>query len=152
MSANWNEYVRRRLPALGLRPERESEIIAELAQQEWLAAGHSEAEAAKHGEEQVRDWNALASELRRSEEPAPPPIEPSPRGAIFSGTWHDIRYAFRWLCGNPVFAAVAILTLAFAIGGNTAIFTVVDHIALRGLPYPEADRLVAIEHVKPDQP
>src|SRR5436305_1704218 len=65
---------------------------------------------------------------------------------------HDLRHAFRALRINPVFAAIAILTIALGIGGNTAIFTVVDHIALRGLPYPEAGRLMDIDHTKVDQP
>ncbi|MEO8027508.1 MAG: ABC transporter permease [Bryobacteraceae bacterium] len=158
MSPNWNEFVRRRLPALGIHAERESEIVAELAEQmrtayqEWIDAGHAEPDARRHAESQVKDWAGLASELRRAETPAPKPIEQEARGAWLTGLWHDIRYSFRWLAGNPIFAGVAILTLAFAIGGNTAIFTVVDHIALRGLPYPGSERLVSIEHTKPDQP
>ena len=56
----------------------------------------------------------------------------------------DLRYGLRTLRGNPVFAFVAIFTLALGIGGSTSIFSVVDGIMLRPLPYPEADRLVTI--------
>jgi predicted permease len=61
----------------------------------------------------------------------------------------DIRFALRMLGRNPGFAAVAILTLALGIGANTAIFTVFNRVLLHALPYPDADRLVAIQEVVP---
>ncbi len=57
---------------------------------------------------------------------------------------HDIRYGFRQLGRNPVFTGVAILTLALGIGANTAIFSVVDGILFRPLPFPESDELVNV--------
>ena len=57
----------------------------------------------------------------------------------------DLRQAIRTLRHTPWFSAVAILTLAFGIGANTALFSIVDAILLRSLPYPDPDRLVAIE-------
>ena len=59
----------------------------------------------------------------------------------------NFRFAFRMLCRTPVFALTAILTLALCLGANTAIFTVVDTLLFRPLPYPQADRLARISVV-----
>ncbi len=158
MTPDWNAYVRQNLPPLGLTPERESEIAAELAGQleqafrDAQSAGATDDEAAARARLHIRDWASLAAELRASHRPVPPPLPPQPSGPWLAGLWHDVRYAARKLRQCPAFALIAIATLAFGIGGNTAVFTVVDHIALRGLPYPDPARLLDIEHTKIDQP
>jgi predicted permease len=56
----------------------------------------------------------------------------------------DLRFAFRRLKRSPIFTATVLLTLAIGIGANTAVFTVLDRVLFRPLPYPESDRLVAL--------
>ena len=62
---------------------------------------------------------------------------------------HDLRYALRGLRRSPGVAAVILLTLAIGIGVNTAIFSFVDAILLKPLPYPNADRIVGIWERRP---
>jgi putative ABC transport system permease protein len=63
--------------------------------------------------------------------------------------WNDVRYSFRALRREPGFAAAAILTVALGVGANTAIFSIVNGVLLRPLPYGEPDRLVALREVVP---
>jgi putative ABC transport system permease protein len=71
-------------------------------------------------------------------------------GGRLESVWQDFRYGLRMLVKKPGSAAVAIFTLALGIGATTAIFSAVNPILLESLPYPHADRLVAILEVNGD--
>lgn len=63
--------------------------------------------------------------------------------------WLDVRYAVRTLLKRPAFLAVAVVTLGLGAGANAAIFSVVNTVLLRPLPYPNADRIVRIVQNRP---
>jgi hypothetical protein len=64
----------------------------------------------------------------------------------------DVRYAIRTLGKAPGFAAIVVLTMALGIGANSAIFSVIQGVLLRPLPYPQADRLVRVYFNSDTQP
>ena len=66
--------------------------------------------------------------------------------------WQDLKFAARSLVHTPGFTAAAVLTTALGIGATTAIFSVVNGIVLRPLPYPESDRIVAVWNSWDDTP
>src|SRR5262245_30757711 len=65
-------------------------------------------------------------------------------GYFLETLWHDLGYGLRMLGRNPGFTTVAVLTFSLGIGANSAIFSVVNAVLLRPLPYPNPDRIVTV--------
>jgi predicted permease len=71
-------------------------------------------------------------------------------GRFLGELWQDAGHGLRLLRRSPGFAAVAVLTLALGIGANTAIYSVLDAVLLRPLPYPEPDRVMMVSELRAD--
>ena len=148
---DWRPHIRPRLASQRFSPAREAEITEELAQhledrwQELVAHGATPEEAA-HAATTEFDGarlEALLGTLRQAHWHETPPPGPS-RAFSFDSVLIDLRHAIRALRATPSFTLGALLVLALGTGATTAIFTVVDAVALRPLPFPDSDRIVAI--------
>jgi predicted permease len=151
---DWSGHVRNRLAGLSLSPSRETEIIEELSQHleerytELLSDGVTDEEAQRVVLDELLDEHALSDRLRTLHQARMrPPITPgASRGSLVSDLSQDIRQSVRTLVKHPLFGAATILTLALGLGATTAIFSVVNGVLIKPLPYPDPDSLVRIVH------
>jgi putative ABC transport system permease protein len=86
-------------------------------------------------------WGTIRQTLRRQPKRRRPPKHRSIRGTLVH-MWHDVVFALRAYAKRPGFALTSVATIAVGIGAATTIFSVVDGVLLRELPYPEADKLI----------
>jgi predicted permease len=114
--------------------------------EELIAAGLTRQQAEREVSERFGDVSVVREQLQE--------IDTMIHRRRELGEWRgalarDVTHALRGLVQRPGFAAVVVLTLGLGIGATTAIYALLDAVVLRPLPYPNADRLVAIEHPVP---
>jgi predicted permease len=133
--AFWSSLYRNLLKRGSVEADLDSEVEAyfEMLVERYTAQGLSKEEAGRVVRLQFEGADQVKEKVRDVR-----------LGAVIDTTLQDLRYAFRTLSKSPAFALTAILSLALAIGANTAIYSIVDAALLRPLPVPEPDRLFSL--------
>lgn len=133
---NWRRFFRREQADAELRQELESYL--EITTGDYAARGMDAEAARAAARRKLGNSTLIREEIYR--------MNTIP---FFDSLSAALRYWFRTLRREPMFVAAAVLTLALSIGATTAIFSVVNGVLIKPLPYPDADELVGVSHFAP---
>src|SRR5688572_30009351 len=133
-------WTRRRIDA-ELRSEFQFHLRERVEQ--FIAAGMSRADAEAEATRRFGDFEAYRRMAQQIDEET---MRQRSTQEFFDGIVREIGFAMRVLGRTPTFSLIAFITLALGIGATTAIFTVLDAVVLRPLPYRNPDRLVSVRH------
>jgi putative ABC transport system permease protein len=144
---SWRRYLRFWGPDLRSDVDDELSFHLRMLEEEYRSAGLTEEEARTAARRRFGEFGAVELECIHIGTESEQMIK---RREVWSSLMQDMRFGVRQLRRNPLVSAIAVLTLALGIGANTAIFSLVDGILLRPLPYRDADRLVVSSMSLPD--
>jgi predicted permease len=138
-TGRWWDVLRMRFRSLAQRQRVETELDKELRYhverqtEENIAAGMNAREAREAASRMFGGVSQIVAECRDMRQTQ-----------YLENLVQDLRYAVRMLSKSPAFAVVIVLTLALSIGANSALFSVVDGVLLKPLPYPQAERIARV--------
>jgi hypothetical protein len=133
---NWRRFLKRTQADAEQREELESYI--EITTEEYIAQGMGVDEARRAARRKLGNLTRIREEVYEVN-----------TVTFLEGAMQDLRHSARMLRLSPAFSITAILTLALGIGATTAIFSVINSVLLRPLPYPHPEQLVALRQLAP---
>lgn len=128
---NWRRFLQRETEDAEQREELESYV--DLTAEEYVARGMTPAEAHAAAQRKLGNTTLIREEVYRMN-----------TLTVMESSWRDVLHALRTIRARPSFSVPALLSLALGIGANIAIFTVVNGILIRPLPYPEPEALIGV--------
>src|SRR5262245_45526727 len=128
---NWRRFIKRARADAELRQELESYI--EITAEEYIARGMTPDEARLAAQRKLGNVTRIREEVYEMN-----------TATFVETTIQDLRHSLRMLRLNPAFSITAVLTLALGIGATTAIFSVVNGVVIKPLPYPDSQAVVTI--------